>query len=366
MKTLTRSITLLITATSFALTAQASYWQDDFRNTQNHFYSGYPNQAFVDNWVIASTDQYITGRFFVYPTVFSIKPGQQYMNLIQWPYYPWVSVTEGGDTLGNQWLTHTNDIHAKGRFYNTDYDALLIANPNGNYTTFEYDQGAGDWSALQSANNGNIDAGDQLVAGDFDGDNYDELMLIKTNGSHYTMKFNLQTHNWDITSSSTAGSIHWWRINTASDQYIAGDYDGDGRDELLAINPNGWHHTMRFNNNQWHYIEGGSPSNGSVIAYWNVTTPNSQYISADFDNDNKDELIAINTDSGWSHKMNLATNGAYPQWKYTTGNAGNGKLSTQWSIMQGDRYKVFGEGVNGDKYKLLAINPNGHVGMLKH
>ena len=71
------------------------------------------------------------------------------------------------------------------------------------------------------------------------------------------MRYNTSTHNWDILSNGS-GAIYWWNIST-TDHYVAGNFNGDGIDELLAISKQGgWSHTMSFINNQWVWQKGNA------------------------------------------------------------------------------------------------------------
>jgi hypothetical protein len=350
----------------FSATSQAGYWQNDYTNSYNHFYDSASYD--LQSWLIEPSDQYITGNFFFSSdaNLLGIKPG--YKNIMMKhntngsPAWFALSTFAGTTTLGGQWTTRHNDQYVSGDFTGDGRDELLASNPNGNYQTLKGSFGSSAWVSLQSASNGNVHAGDKLIAGDFNGDNIEEVMLIKANGSHHTMSFNQQTANWDILSSGNTGSIYWWHINTSSDQYVAGDFDGDGKDELLALNPNGWHHTMRYDNNQWQYIEGGDPSN-PTIAYWNIGSATSQYFAADFDKDGKDELLALNANNGWSHTIEMISNTQYPYWKHLRGNAGNGTFSNNWAMRPTDVYRVF------EKYpktQMITLNPDGHVNLLRY
>lgn len=346
--------------------AQASYWNVDFRNADNHFYAGTNSSSpFYNNWVIEPGDQYVTGQFFVNPGLVAIKPGQENIKLqrdtapLDWMAFPNISGTK---LFAQSWKTSANDLQVSGNFTHPYFDSLLLANPNGHYQTFNFNVVNRKWDRIQAASNSDVDPGDQLIAGDFDGDQYDEVILIKANGEQRTLDYNRVTNNWDISNATNTGFIHWWRINTSTDKYVAGDFDGNGVDELLAINPNGWHHTMRYQNGQWQFIEGGSPATGSSIASWNVTSPASQYLSADFNGNGKDEVVAINPSNGWSQLMEMSSTGKAPQWTTLVGNGGNGLLSWQWPIGTSDVYRVWGNPVHG--YQLLAINPNGAVGLL--
>lgn len=95
----------------------------------------------------------------------------------------------GGAALTNNWPTRADDLYVVGNFNGDALDEVLLANPDGRYQTVQATFGnsgnSGPWKSLQFASNGDIDVGDQLVAGDFTGNGVDEVMLIKANGHHY-------------------------------------------------------------------------------------------------------------------------------------------------------------------------------------
>jgi subtilisin family serine protease len=208
------------------------------------------------------------------------------------------------------------------------------------------------WNYL-SGNNGNgrihwwnIGSADRYVAGDFNADGTDDLLAVNPNGWHHTMRH--VAGAWQWIEGNGSGQIALWFVS-ANDRYVAGDFDGDGRDELLAINPvNGWHHTMRFNGSSWQWISG---TGGGQIALWGLST-NDRYVVGDFNADGRDELLAINPVTGWHHVMRF--NGS--SWQWLSGNGG-GQIAW-WNLGTADSY-VAGRFAGGGRDQLLALNPNG-------
>ncbi len=192
----------------------------------------------------------------------------------------------------------------------------------------------------------NIGSADRYVAGDFTGDGADDLLAVNPNGWHHTMRY--VAGNWQWIQGNGSGQIALWSIS-ANDRYVAGDFNGDGRDEVLAINPvTGWHHTMRYNGSSWQWISG---SGGGQIALWGLST-NDRYVVGDFNADGRDELLAINPVTGWHHVMRF--NGS--AWQWVSGNGG-GQIAW-WNLGSADSY-VAGKFAGGTRDQLLALNPNG-------
>src|SRR5690606_32121228 len=65
-------------------------------------------------------------------------------------------------------------------------------------------------------------------------------------------------HKWGNTGNRW---IAGWYINT-NDIYVIGDFDGDGKDELFCVNPNGWAALIKFN---WVTVGSGGYYNPQVI-----------------------------------------------------------------------------------------------------
>jgi beta-glucanase (GH16 family) len=245
------------------------------------------------------------------------------------------------------WNINPTDKYAVGDFDGDGKDELLAINPNGAHQTMKFV--GGNWNYIEGGSNGkihvwNINYNDRYLTGDFDSDGKDELLAINPNGAHQTMKFN--GANWVYIEGGGNGKIHVWNIN-ATDKYVAGDFNGDGRDELLATNFNGAHHTMQFIGGAWNYIEGGG--NGKIDV-WNINGSD-KYVAGDFDGDKRDELLAINP-NGWHHTMKF--DGA--NWKYIEG-SGNGKINW-WNIAAADQFLV--ADFQGNKRdQLVAVSNSG-------
>lgn len=246
-----------------------------------------------------------------------------------------------------------NHLYTTGDFNGDGKDNVLKAEFSGRYTTYEYfDMSALPvpngylWVEMMHRNNGNINPGDKLISGDFDGDGSSETMLIKPNSQHFTMKFAQHggAWNWDIISNGTNSIANWY--TSSNDEFVVGDFNGNGRDEILAINPSGLHHTLSFNNNQWSMIEGDS---SGIIGGANIGW-NDRYISEDFDNDGRDEIILANKYHPWSLRLGFNNN----TWQALNHNQGNDYIAN-WKNEPGD-HMVSGD-FNGDgQTELMLFN----------
>lgn len=84
--------------------------------------------------------------------------------------------------------------------------------------------------------------GDTFLAGDFDGDGRDELVVF--NGKHWAFPY-LGLLKVDSSGAVRLiarydGDIPGWGGFAANDKFLVGDFDADGRDDLLALNMTDW------------------------------------------------------------------------------------------------------------------------------
>ncbi|MBL0109719.1 MAG: VCBS repeat-containing protein [Saprospiraceae bacterium] len=87
------------------------------------------------------------------------------------------------------------------------------------------------------------------------------------------------------------------------DKFIAGDFNKDGRDEILAIANNGWSKLLRYDGTNWKDV--WHNDGGKTIHLWHMKTTD-VYIGADFNGDSKANLLAIST-NGWIHMFKMSS-----------------------------------------------------------
>ena len=149
----------------------------------------------------------------------------------------------------------------------------------------------------------NLHGDDQYLKGDFDGDNDDEILFVNHKSDYCTMQdfkcegvFGAQWYwKW---SNGGNGIIYNWVINK-NDKFFTGDFNGDGKDELLSISANSnYAHLNGFNNstNSW-YSEWANYGN-HWIGGWYIQSSD-DFIVADFTGDGRDNLLCVSA-SGWS------------------------------------------------------------------
>ncbi len=156
------------------------------------------------------------------------------------------------------------------------------------------------WSNFGSGNiNGHkVKDGDIFYMGDFDGDGSEELLCVGyTSGgaNDWITVLKYVNDNWEwhwsnYGSSSAGNGIYSYRNN-----FIVGDFDGDGKDELLGNDINGWTTLFKFNNGnwQWTWSDNGKASHP-------IRPYKDKFYAGDFNGDGKDELFGCDLPNGWT------------------------------------------------------------------
>lgn len=208
----------------------------------------------------------------------------------------------------------------------------------------------------------NMNPTDHYVSGKFEGNGKAQLLATSTGGWAQMMKFN--SSSWDTPwGNGGSGKINWWYTHP-TDKYIVGDFAGLGRDQLLAISDdNGWSQLMSYNDSASSWDTPWGNNGSGQIASWYMHKED-QYIAGDFAGLGRDQLLAINYDNGWAQLMEYYGG----SWHMIWSNSGNHWISG-WYLSPGDKYlsgNLRGN-VNGQK-ELFAIskNGNGYAGLVRY
>lgn len=304
----------------------------------------------IDLWYLNGNDKYVTADFagLGRDQLLAINAGTHYAHLMaydqssaQWSS-PWFN---SGSGKIDWWNINPNDQFIAADFDGDGRSELLGVNAGTRYAhLMKYNPATESWSTIwTNLGNGRIDLwnlnpGDRFVAGDFDGDGKAELLAIN-GATKYAHLMHYASSGWTSPWFNVGnGRIDQWYLNT-NDAYVAGDFDGDGRSELLAINTTSkYAHLMRFSSGGWN-TSWSNAGNGQV-AWW-IFRPGDQYRAADFRGDGRDQLFAVARDNGWAQLMSFESG----NWTGVWGNDGAGRIDL-WYMNQPDRYASgrFGEG----------------------
>ena len=197
-----------------------------------------------------------------------------------------------------------------------------------------------------------MNPGDRFVAADFDGDGRDELLAVAVSGWAHLMHFDGGTWQWDW---GDEGHLGLWVIG-GEDRFLPGDFDGDGADELLAIGANGWSHLLEYGPAGWQTTWSNVADVGRLDSWVLATTDH--FSVGDFDGNGRDELAAFAL-TGWHHRIEF--DGV--SLRSVSGNAGSGSVGL-WLINPGDRFT--GLDLEGDgRDELIATARSGWAHLMR-
>ncbi len=346
----------------FATDFPASYEIDYirvFRSLENEMLFHWGNDGHAIHWWnLNPGDQFVAGDFDGdgHDELLAVSAATGFAHLMKYGAAGWNTPwANNGSHVIHWWNLNPGDQLVAGDFDGDGHDELLaVSAATGFAHLMKY--GAAGWNTPW-ANNGshvihwwNLNPGDQLVAGDFDGDGHDELLAVSAaTGFAHLMKYGAAGWNtpWANNGSHV---IHWWNLNPG-DQLVAGDFDGDGHDELLAVSAaTGFAHLMKYGSADW-----STPwaNNGSHAIHWWNLNPGDQLVASDFDGDGHDELLAVSM-AGWSHLMKYGAS----TWSMPWSNEGARTIHL-WHMKSSDRYLTGEFDPQSPGAKLLAHSQNG-------
>ena len=173
--------------------------------------------------------------------------------------------------------------YIQGDWNGDDKDDLLRIIPNQSYANIWSSNGVSFSVSTFNPNIG-ISFGDasQYLVGDWNGDGKDDLLRIIPNQT-YT---NIWLSNGNGFSISTFNPNIGITFGDAS-QYLVGDWNDDGQDDLLRIIPNQTYTNIWFSNGSEFSISTFNPNIG--ITFGDA----SQYLVGDWNDDGQDDLLRI-------------------------------------------------------------------------
>jgi len=154
-------------------------------------------------------------------------------------------------------------------------------------------------------------------------------------------------HNW----------IGSWHIKD-DDSYIVGDFDGDGREEFFGVHPaSGWHLMQYYECMEWKYLydNGGN----GFISGWMIQ-PGDRYFSGDFNGDGKDDVLCINGAGTWAMILEFAAG----SWNVSWHNGGNGYIEN-WQVRGDESILVDDFTGNGTDELLIFDHSSSPYGMMQ-
>jgi hypothetical protein len=131
----------------------------------------------------------------------------------------------------------------------------------------------------------------RMVVGDFDGDGADEVLGIGPQGDWLTL-FKYQNGDWQWISSTGGNAQH--ALRPYANNLHAGNFNGSGGELLLGIDA--WTTFFRFDTgkNDWEWVDSDYGKTNDPAHPLSAFRPYaSQFMIGDFDGDGRDEILGI-------------------------------------------------------------------------
>ncbi|MFM7676617.1 MAG: S8 family serine peptidase [Synechococcus sp.] len=219
----------------------------------------------------------------------------------------WAS-RQGGFWDTQQWMT--GDFNGDGR------DDLAKAFNDGSQASIDVhlSNGTGFSHQRWATRQGGFWDTQQWVVGDFNGDGRDDLAKAFLDGNQASIDVHL--------SNGGSFSMQRWATRQGgfwdAQQWVAGDFNGDGRDELAKAFTDGGQASIDvhlsngtgFSHQRWATRQGG---------FWNAQ----QWVVGDFNGDGRDEIAKAFTDGGQaSIDVHLSNGGSFSMQRWATRQGG--------------------------------------------
>lgn len=306
-----------------------------YRNTNPEFLHHWDNggDGKIASWNMNPDDRHIAGNFDGGGrTLVLAVAATNWAHMMRWDGVAWQYVW--GNAGANKialWQMKPDDSYVVGDFDGDGRDEILVTSSSGWAHLMRWD--GSDWQYVWG-NNGNgqlavwnLHAGDRLIAGDYDGSGGAELLAVAAAGWAHLMRWD--GSDWQyVWGNDGSGAIGPWNIH-GPDRFVAADFDADGKAELLCIAAGLWSHLLSWDGSTWQYVWGNGGS--AAIGSWQIN-PTDRFLQGDFDGSGRAQIVAI-AQNGWSHAMDWdGTN-----WRYLWGNDGANFIH-RWAMKPSDTY----------------------------
>jgi M6 family metalloprotease-like protein len=316
------------------------------------------HQAYDSPWIDVEEADGNDGRAWPDDRAFSempwFSPGLDIPNLPGDSVYPannWPGPRAAGTLFpfgGNN--AFGPDTNPSSRFYGGRDSGLRITNIRqvGGEIVFSIQMAGNDQSTTT------IGAGDQLLPGDFNGDGRDELLAF--NGHDLSIIDKRQ--NQFLTIWRTSDWIGDWNLSLG-DRLTVGDFNGDHRSDAFIQSNTGWASVFVSDglglNQVW--MSGDPAANNNWIGGWHLGGGD-KAVAGDFDGDGTTDLFLHN--SGWA-TMLLSTGEGFGQAWMSGDPSANANWIGGWHLGSADR--AFVGDYDGDGRDDLFMANSGWAGL---
>src|SRR6478735_4752812 len=174
-------------------------------------------------------------------------------------------------------------------FGGAGWGSIPVASSNGNGTFAVTNSAVANFPTWAAT------PGVKVLTGDFNGDGRTDLVAVGGAGwGSIPVAFSNGNGTFNVTNASVANFPTW--AATPGVQVVTGDFDGDHRTDIVAIGGAGWGSIpVAFSNGNGTF----NVTNDAVANFptW-AATPGVQLLTGDFDGDHRTDIVAIGG-AGW-------------------------------------------------------------------
>jgi len=203
---------------------------------------------------------------------------------------------------------------------------------------------------------------DLFMAADVDGDGREELLAVNNDSGFLGLlrwTGAALAPTWMGSGQIQGAGMHWSR--DAADQFVAVSAEQVGRhDFLVANNNNGYLGLLRWTGSALAPVWMGSGRIQGAGMHW--TRGADQFFAADVDADQLQELLAVNNTNGFLGLLKWTGGALKPIWIGSGAIPGNGM---HWSRSADDRFLIANIDTVVAQAILVINNSNGYIGLLK-
>ena len=289
--------------------------------------------------VIDSMTIVVVGNFFgdEAQELLLINPLVHTAKLYSYQIHHWEEVWSGSI---DGWYIRSSDQFSAGDFDGDGHDELLcvqtLRNPWAKIYSFDPQNLSSPWqNDWNNAGNGHIgswaiSSGDAILPGHFNNSSHCSLLCIRKQPNPQAACLELSSSAWSSIWSATSNIGGCWNISNV-DKYYAGDFDGDGIDELFCAqvtNGNSDYMKVLQYGTSWSTLW----SNYGVSEGVGIYPYRGNLVIGNFDKDEADEILGIGS---WATKFDFSTSN---QWNWSWSTYQTARLS-DWTV--NTNYRTF-------------------------
>lgn len=212
----------------------------------------------------------------------------------------------GTSTIGNK--PHNFNDYVDFARLTDQYNSNLIHITNGEATVFKFENLS--WTPLKIDNCDNLLNYNHFYYGDYDGDGLEEILAINLTGRSSILKL-INNNFLEIWSDNAIQNNDFQPYRR---KIVVGDFDGDGKDEIICSDyPNGWLTMFKLINGNLQWIWSDYGDNSIPIRPYR-----NNLRAIDINGDGTKEILGF---AGWATLFSFENN--LWQWKWSTNGANN-------------------------------------------